>query len=202
MEKPSQLRDCSVSNQSDERLLVSCRQPEQRRPGQKFVLEVHSSAPAQQSQVQEQQPPLTNLSSDRPVFWIPSLEPGAACRLVLYAVSAGGTRGTRGAAVASRRPIHGAAGLRRQETEWRHIKEHRIRSSGAAAHLSSALGRSVTLATASKQGGYRLGEAIPEAPTAFERARLMTYSSQKGAATSSRPRVSVALSSTAWHRDL
>ncbi|XP_049268118.1 neural cell adhesion molecule 1-B-like [Rhipicephalus sanguineus] len=92
VEKPSQLRDCSVSNQSDERLLVSCRQPEQRRPGQKFVLEVHSSASAQQPQVQ-QRPPLSNLSSDRPVFWIPSLEPGAACRLVLYAVSAGGTRG-------------------------------------------------------------------------------------------------------------
>ncbi|XP_049521104.1 basement membrane-specific heparan sulfate proteoglycan core protein [Dermacentor silvarum] len=91
VEKPSQLRDCSVSNQSDERLLVSCRQPEQRRPGQRFVLEVHGSASAQQQQ--QQQLPLANLSSDRPVFWIPSLEPGAACRLVLYAVSAGGTRG-------------------------------------------------------------------------------------------------------------
>ncbi|XP_075544468.1 synaptogenesis protein syg-2-like [Dermacentor variabilis] len=87
VEKPSQLRDCSVSNQSDERLLVSCRQPEQRRPGQQFVLEVHGSATAQSQQ------PLANLSSDRPVFWIPSLEPGAACRLVLYAVSAGGARG-------------------------------------------------------------------------------------------------------------
>ncbi|XP_075738229.1 synaptogenesis protein syg-2 isoform X2 [Rhipicephalus microplus] len=91
VEKPSQLRDCSVSNQSDERLLVSCRQPEQRRLGQKFVLEVHSSAPAQQSPLPKPAP--SNLSSERPVFWIPSLEPGAACRLVLYAVSAGGTRG-------------------------------------------------------------------------------------------------------------
>ncbi|KAK8758423.1 hypothetical protein V5799_003944 [Amblyomma americanum] len=88
-EKPSQLRDCSVSNQSDERLLVSCRQPDPR-PGQRFVLEVHGVS---QQSPQLPQPPLANLSSERPTFWIPSLEPGAACRLVLYAVSATGARG-------------------------------------------------------------------------------------------------------------
>ncbi|XP_077558197.1 nephrin-like [Haemaphysalis longicornis] len=84
-EKPGQLRGCSVSNQSDERLLVSCRRLDPR-PGQRFVLELHGSP-------QSADGPVANLSSDQPAFWIPSLEPGASCRIVLYAVSARGTRG-------------------------------------------------------------------------------------------------------------
>ncbi|KAL3209810.1 hypothetical protein MRX96_037622 [Rhipicephalus microplus] len=83
VEKPSQLRDCSVSNQSDERLLVSCRQPEQRRLGQKFVLEVHSSAPAQQSPLPKPAPPTCPASDpcSGSRAWSPALPAGSCCTL-------------------------------------------------------------------------------------------------------------------------
>ncbi|EEC04816.1 conserved hypothetical protein, partial [Ixodes scapularis] len=80
-QKPGVLRDCSVSNQSDDRLLVSCSHADPH-PGDRFLLEVQTAAKLSFS-----------VTRETPSFWIPSLEPGVESLLLLYVVNDRGGRG-------------------------------------------------------------------------------------------------------------
>ncbi|CAN7938383.1 unnamed protein product, partial [Ixodes hexagonus] len=80
-EKPGSLGDCSVSNQSEYRLLVSCSHWNPR-PGDRYLLEVQTAARLSFS-----------VTRETPSFWIPNLEPGAESLLLFYVVNGRGGRG-------------------------------------------------------------------------------------------------------------
>ncbi|XP_064481592.1 hemicentin-1-like isoform X2 [Ornithodoros turicata] len=76
--QPHALRDCSVSNQSDDRIYVACAHPSPR-AGELFTLEVYSGEKL-----------TLNITRPRPTFWIPSLEPGSKSLLLLSVLTSNG----------------------------------------------------------------------------------------------------------------